>query len=169
MVVIVSCGFLATSIGVVIAASRPSGATAGSGSGAPLARWDRVLYDGSAIANDLPFTIEVEAVNSADAATDPLWLVIDWTPDGLDASPLAAGRFLYAEPEAAVREDPAADRTVVSWPGLEPGERVILRVTVAATGLEPGGTFWYRVQSGSGPDEPSLQGGYTWNLDLEVE
>ena len=173
MVVLVACGFLAASIAVVAVASRPAGSGAGagtgSGGGAPPARWDRVLYDGSTVADDTPFTIEVEAVNAAAEPTDPLWLVIDWTPDDISTTPGASGRVLAAEPDATVRADPAGDRTVATWPGLAPGGRTTIRVTVVVTGLEPGDTFWYRVRTGSGPDEPSLRGGYTWDLDLEVE
>ena len=168
--ILVAGGFLAASIGVIAAASRTTGAAAGTNSGAPLARWDRTLRDGSTVTSGTPFEIEVEAVNPAQAATDPLWLVIDWAPDGLGATPTARGRFVAAEPTgAAAREDPAAGTTVVSWPSLAPGERHTYRVTVVVTGLEPATTLWYSVRTGSGRDEASIGGGYTWDLDLEVE
>ena len=172
-VVLVSGGLLAASLAVVGAASGapgPRSRSADPATAAPVARWDRVLYDGSTIADGMPFTIEVEAVNAAETATDPLWLVIDWAPADLDATQGAIGQFVAADPGSAdVRHDAVGNRTIVSWPAIGHGERVTLRATVMVTGLTAGSTFWYRVRTGSGPDEASIRGGYTWDLDLEVE
>jgi hypothetical protein len=175
-VILAAIGFLAASLGVIVLAGDMSGRSdrpGGSGApvmGAPAARFDEGLYDGSSVTEGVPFEIEVEAVNPAGAATDRLWLVIEWRPVDLPATAGARGSFRACDPLAcAVREEPDGSRTVVSWPGLPPAGRQVLRVTVAASGLEPGGDLWYRVRTGSGPSETALEGTSVWDLMLEVE
>jgi hypothetical protein len=167
---------LAGSVGVIAVTGRgaspgaPPGASPATAPGLPPARFDEMLSHGSTVAAGAPFEIEVEAVNPAAAATDRLWLVIEWRPADLPATHGARGSLVACEPAGCdSREDPAAERTVVSWPGLAPGARRVLRLTVAAEGLVPGTTFWSRVRSGSGADETVMGGGYVWDLDLEVE
>jgi len=175
-VVLAAGGFLAASIGVIALAGRgsvPSDRPGGGGApaaGPPVARFDEGLYDGATVTEDEPFEIEVEAVNPAGAATERLWLIVDWHPADLPVMAGARGSFRSCDPaRCAVREEPDGSRTVVSWPGLAAGERRVLRVTVAASGLEPGGDLWYRVRTGSGPSETALDGISVWDLTLEVE
>ena len=162
--------FLAAALAVVAAAGAPAPGGAGSASDAPLARFDTTLYDGGTVSDRVPWDVEVEAVNPAPALTDRLWMIIEWAPDGAAGLPGMRGRFVACEPETCeAREDSAGRRTVVSWPGLPAGERRVLRTTVVATGLEPGIPLAYRVTTGSGPTETTMDGGNTWNLLLETE
>jgi hypothetical protein len=167
--------FLAASVGVIALAGRGGIPDPGPGAspavpGVPLARFDELLHHPATVSAGEPFEIEVEAVNASDAATDRVWLVVEWHPDDLPASASAGGSFVACDPAGcSSREDRAAGRTVVSWTGLAPGTRRVLRLTVAADGLVPGTTFWYRVRGASGVSETALDGGYVWDLDLEVE
>jgi hypothetical protein len=169
-VVLGAACFLALALAVMAAAGMPGPDGAGTTSAAPLARFDSILHDGGSVTDGVPWEIEVEAVNPAASPTDPLWMVIEWAPDGGDGKPGPRGRFVACDPATCeAREDASGRRTIVSWPGLPTGERRVLRTTVVATGLEPFIPLAYRVTTGSGPTEVTMDGGNTWNLELETE
>ncbi len=175
-VVLGAGGFLVASLGVILLAGQGNGlpdrpaAGGASTTWVPSARFDEMLHDGATVTDGESFEIEVEAVNPADAATGRLWLIIDWRPVDLPAMPGVHGWYRSCVPAGCiVREEPDGTRTVVSWPGLAPGARQVLRVAVAASGLEPGGVLWYRVRTGSGASETELHGTSMWDLDLEVK
>ena len=156
--------FLVAAVAVVVAAGRYPGVSG------PLAQWDRMLTDPTRAAVDVPFAIEVEARNPAATTTDRVWMVIEWRPSDGSLTPAARGRFAGCVPSScSYRDDPAAGTTVVYWPGLPAGGREAYTVTAAVTGVTPGQTLVYRVHSGTGPDERTLDGGRTWNLELIAE
>ena len=135
-----------------------------------LAKFDQMLGDGSAIRSGAAYTIEVEAANRATATTERIWMVIEWRPEDRVPSPRASGRFLACAPTDCQSADlDAGGRTEISWPGLGPSEHHVFRATVVVDGLEPGSTFQYRVSTGSGASAESMDGGLTWDLDLDVQ
>ena len=168
-VVLGAGAFLAVSFGVISLAGNERDVAVGPGA-APLARFDRTLYDGATVTPGEPFEIEVEAVNPAATATAPLWMVIEWRPEDLAATPGASGAFVACDPAGCASTDERGPgRTIVSWPGLPPGGRQVLRATVVVDDLVADTTFRYRVLTGSGETEAAVDGGYTWDLELEVE
>jgi hypothetical protein len=156
--------FLVAAVAVVIAAGRFPGVAG------PLAQWDRMLTDPTRAAVDVPFAVEVEAGNPATGATDRVWMVIEWRPSDGSLTPGARGRFAGCVPSScSYRDDPIAGTTVVFWPGLPAGGRQAYKVTAAVTGITTGETLVYRVHTGTGPDERTLDGGRTWDLELKVD
>ena len=153
--------FLVTALVIIGAAPAPRAA--------PEARWDQLLTTPILVANRDPFDIEAAVISTGTTATDPVWLVISWRPEGAGVNPDAVGQFVSCVPDdCRYRDDVAAGTTTVWWPGLRPGERRALTLTVAVSGIDAGGTFRYRVVSGVGADERSLGGGRTWTLDPDV-
>jgi hypothetical protein len=155
---------LVAAVGVLVIEDRLAVATG------PAARWDRLVYDGTEISPGVPFRIEVEAVNPANAPTDRVWMIVDWQPDDRAYDPDAVGRWVSCEPgDCHYRDDPEAATTIVYWPGLAPGGRRVYTLTAQVEGIEPGQTFHYEVRTGTGPGERAIDGGNTWRLDLDVQ
>jgi len=156
--------FLVAAGAVVVAAGRYPGVSG------PLAQWGSMLTDPTRAAADVPFAIEAEARNPAATATDRVWMVIEWRPSDGSLTPAARGRFAGCAPSScSYRDDPATGTTVVYWPGLPAGGRQAYTVTAAVTGIIAGDRLVYRVHTGTGPDERTLDGGRTWDLELTGE
>ncbi len=138
--------------------------------GVPAAVFDDRLYDGSAVVTDKPFTIRVAAANPASRATDPVWLILEWRPADADAGQAADGTVIACDPtDCRSSDDPDLHRTVVRWPGLQPGTETTYEVTVQVTGIEPGDSFRYHATAGSGSRPDAIDSGSAWTLELAVE
>ncbi|MHB8959446.1 MAG: hypothetical protein ACYDAN_07455, partial [Candidatus Limnocylindrales bacterium] len=155
--------FLAATVAALAAAGQPDQAL-------PAAHWDRTLRNPDAVSAGQPFDLAVEAANPDAAATDRLWLIVDWRANDGGTASSAAGRLLACVPaDCEYRNDPAAGVTVVVWSGLPAGSHRVLRVTLVVDGLSAGQTLTYRVTAGSGAAESRLREPVRWTVAKDVQ
>ncbi len=134
----------------------------------PDARWDQMIRSTTSVRAGESLEISEEVISTGTVTSDWVWIVVEWRPDS-GTGPAGDGMFVSCVPSSCrYREDPTTGRTLVSWPGLAPGERRLLRLEVAAPGATEGQSFDYIVHAGIGPDAERMRGGYDWTLEAEV-